>query len=282
MEMPAGLAAPSDIRRLPDSSTEQIYAVAPGAASSDRAAVIHPEGDLSWRQEQRRGRGTVSIASQGNPATTPSHDRSLVALPEPGPLIGQNCTVLLTDVVGFGSQARDDEDRLIIRDALFHMTCMMLQGITGVRSEDRGDGMLTIAWPDVPTWMIIDRLLRRMLPALLEHNRTHNDTARFQLRVAIDVGPVFTDVMGFNGRRIIDTSRLIDAPQFKKAMEASGADLGLITTNFIHETALKHDRDLAGYCQVRVKVKEHRAAAWIKVFDTEVSPHSAPGPALAC
>jgi hypothetical protein len=54
-------------------------------------------------------------------------------------------------VVAFGSVARNDKDRRVIREALFGMTNMMLRGITDVRSEDRGDGLLTVVPPGVPT-----------------------------------------------------------------------------------------------------------------------------------
>ena len=43
-------------------------------------------------------------------------------------LNGENCTVVLTDVVGFGARRRTDKDRLLIREALFRMTHVALHG----------------------------------------------------------------------------------------------------------------------------------------------------------
>jgi class 3 adenylate cyclase len=190
--MPARLSAQRDFRRVPESSTERIDAIGPDTSSSSPTTVIHPEEDLPWHQEHQRESGTVGVVNQGSAVIASPYDHSLVRLAEPRPLIGQNCTVLRTDVVGFSSSARTPKDRYLIRNALFRMTDTMLRGIANVKSEDRGDGMLTVVWPDIPTWMIVDRLLRRMLPALLEYNRTHCDSTRFQLRAAIDVGPVIS------------------------------------------------------------------------------------------
>jgi class 3 adenylate cyclase len=282
MSIPAGLAALSDIRRLPDSSTGHIDGFTPDTWARGLTAPARPDDDLPRHQEPRGEQGVVSITGQSGALIAPPSDRSVMRLAELRPLNGQNCTVLLTDVVKFSSSVRNNKDRLLIRDALFHLTSAMLHGIADVRSEDRGDGILTVVWPDIPTWMVIERLLNWMLPALLEHNHNHDDSTRIQLRAAVDVGPVTSDVMGFSGDAIINVSRLIEAVSFKRAMDVTGASLGVITTRFIYETVLKHDRDLAGYCQVRCKVKNFKEAAWMRVFDSRISPHNDPDPAVAC
>jgi hypothetical protein len=200
----------------------------------------------------------------------------------PWPLSGQNCTVLLTDVVGFSSKTRNDEDRRIIRAALCRMTGTMLQGIADFWSEGRGDGMLTVVWPSIPTRTVIYRLREELLPVLRRHNSIHRDSARFQLRAAIGVGPLFSDAMGPSGDEITTIARLVDAPLFKKAMDMSGASLGVITTRFIYETVIKHDRNLTGYRQVQVDVKTFNGPAWMNVFSVPISPHTDVDPAVAC
>jgi len=199
----------------------------------------------------------------------------------PRPLSGQNCTVLLTDIVGFSSAARTDEDRRIIRDALYGMTNMMLRGIADVWSESRGDGMLTVAWPGVPTAIIIGRLLKELLPALERHNSTHYDPACFQLRAAISVGPLVSDAMGPSGEAITTIARLVEAPLFKQAMDTSGASLGVIATTFVYETVIRHDRSLTGYRQLQVDVKTFNGLAWMNVLGVPVLPHSDPYAAVA-
>jgi class 3 adenylate cyclase len=192
-----------------------------------------------------------------------------------GQLNGENCTIMLTDVVAFSSPSRTNEDQRIVRDALYDMTCMMLQGIADVRSESRGDGILTVVPPSIPTADVLQRLLREMLPALRRHNSTRDGSARFQLRVAVNVGPVTTDTMGVSGKAIIIAARLLAAPLFKKAMDTTGANLGVIASTFVYEAVLMDDKEMRGYSQVRVHVKEFNELAWMKLFD-EASLHSDP------
>lgn len=234
-------------------------------------------------QDYLRRPGAVSVVSQNGRRPIAYVDDDLAVRPMgPWPLNGQNCTVLLTDVVGFSSPARNDDDRRIIRDALFRMTHTMLRGIADVWSEGRGDGMLTVIWPGVPTATVIDRLLKELLPALACHNSTHPDPARFQLRAAISVGPLVSDTMGPSGEVITTIARLVDAPLFKAAMDTSGASLGVIATAFIYESVIKHDRSLTGYCQVRVNVKKFSELAWMRTFETSISPPGDPCAAVAC
>jgi len=72
-------------------------------------------------------------------------------------------------VAGFGSRDRTDDDRRMIREALFSMTHGALQGLPDVWSwDDRGDGVLTVIPPSVPTAKVIQHL-HRELPAILGH-----------------------------------------------------------------------------------------------------------------
>jgi CRP-like cAMP-binding protein len=209
------------------------------------------------------------------PSADGRHDR-LSGRPlaqHPQLLYGENCTVILSDVARFGARTRTDEDRRIIREALFGMTHAVLQGIPDVWSwDDRGDGLLTVIPPSVPTAKVIEYLHKELPVALDEYNRACHDSARIQLRVAVNVGPVATDSMGVSGEAIIVTARLVEAPLLKEAMDRSGASLGVVVSAFIYETAVRHARDLAGYSQVQVDVKETSMTAWMKLFDTKVSP----------
>ena len=185
----------------------------------------------------------------------------------PQVLNGENCTVILSDVTGFGARTRTDEDRRVIREALFSITHAVLQGIPDVWSwDDRGDGLLIVVPPSVPTAKIVEHLHRALPVALEAHNRAYHDSARIQLRVAVNVGPVTSDSMGVSGEAIIVTARLIEAPPFKKAMDTSEACLGVIASTFIYETAIRHFRGLTGYSQVQVDVKESSVTAYMKLF----------------
>jgi CRP-like cAMP-binding protein len=204
------------------------------------------------------------------PAGARFDDALTARLARPGRLNGQHCTILLTDVVAFGSPARNDEDRRIIREALSGMTHMTVRGL-GARSEGRGDGILTVVPSDVPTADIVERLVKELPAALARHNAAVHDSARFQLRVAINVGPVATDTMGISGEAIIIAARLVEAPIFKEAMVRTRADLGIITASFVYDVVIRHSPnpiDLVGYSQVDVRLKDFAASAWVKVFTT--------------
>jgi hypothetical protein len=161
------------------------------------------------------------------------------------------------------------------------MTNVMLRGIADVWSESRGDGMLTVAWPGVPTAIVIGRLLEELLPAVERHISSHWDPACFQLRAAISVGPLVSDAMGPSGEAITTIARLAEAPLFKQAMNTSGASLGVIATTFVYETVIRHDRSLTGYRQLQVDVKTFNGQAWMNVLGMPVVPHSDPYAAVA-
>ena len=197
------------------------------------------------------------------------------------PLNGENCTVFLTDVVEFGSRIRTDGDRLLIRDALFRMTQAAMQEIPGARSEDRGDGFLTVVPPTVSTARVLEQLLKKLPPALGLHNSTQRESAQFKLRLAINVGPVVSD-MGVSGEAIILTARLVEAPRFKKTVTNSTACLGLIASPFVYETVIRHGTnplDVASYSRVPVNVKESDTTAWMRLFEGPPPSPLVPRPA---
>lgn len=190
--------------------------------------------------------------------------------PEP-PFLGENCTIVLTDVVGYGSYQRNDRDRRTIRAA--HQD--MMQATLGdqwkkERTRDRGDGLLVVVPPAFPTITVMERLHRNLPEELRRHNDAHDEPVRFQLRMAVHVGPVTTDAVGWSGEVIIRTARLLDAPVLKEAMASTGASLGVIVSMFVYETAIRHAEDWAGqdsYNEVEAHVKEFRTNAWMQLID---------------
>jgi hypothetical protein len=155
------------------------------------------------------------------------------------PLTGENCTVILTDVVGFGAPDRSDQDRVIVR--LEHLK--MMQASLGPLWEaciweDRGDGLLIVVPPQVPTGKIIECIHRELPDKLRLHNRTYSTHVRIHLRIAVNVGPVTTDQVGMSGEAIIRTARLVEAPPVKEAMATTGCGLGIVVSEFVYETAV--------------------------------------------
>lgn len=206
---------------------------------------------------------TPQVEPVAHPAADGPHRRELA---------GENCTVLLTDVVGFGGLHRDDGDRLIIRQAILDMTRTSLGKLwEQCHTEDRGDGLLIVAPPMILTAQLMERLHRQLPPALKRHNHIYGESVRIQLRIAVNVGPVTTDSFGMSGEAIIRTARLLEAPALKEAMASTRASLGIIASDFVYETAIRHTvdgwMDSHQYDAVRVRVKESDTPAWMQLID---------------
>ena len=196
-------------------------------------------------------------------------------------LNGENCTVFLTDVVGFGARTRTDGDRLLIREALFRMTQQAMQGFPGAQSEDRGDSFLTVVPPEASTARVLDQLTKELPGALERHNGTQGESARFKLRLAVNVGPVVSHMGGVSGEAIIVAARLVEAPSFKRALARSNASLGVIASPFVYETIIRHGSDLrevASFIKVPVEVKETSTTAWMKLFAGPQPSSAVPNP----
>jgi hypothetical protein len=197
--------------------------------------------------------------------------RRLPAGGPPRPLVGENCTVMLTDVVKFGAPGRTDQDRLIIRlSSREIMRASLGRMWRECICEDRGDGLLIVVPPYITTAQVIAPLHRELPGELQWHNRTYSESAHIGLRVAINVGPVTSDGFGMSGEAIIRTARLIEAPAFKDAMEGTSATLGIIASEFVYDAVIRHAAgsvDVKEYRLVDVNVKESSIHGWMQLFD---------------
>lgn len=183
-------------------------------------------------------------------------------------LNGQNCTIVHTDIVGFSHSGRTDEQRRTIKLAQLTMTMKAIAGIYDSCSlEDRGDGVLMVVRPEVPTGQVLGSLLTGLPAELRRHNETFAEALRIQLRIAVDVGPVVSDEIGISGDAIIRTARLLDAPDFKMAMAEQNATLGIMVSTFVYEAAIPHPLGTpAQYVPVQVNVKEASIPAWMHLI----------------
>jgi hypothetical protein len=219
-----------------------------------------------------------AVPGRGGSPGSPAVRGAALRLPAPVPphrFSGENCTVILTDVVGFGAEYRRDLDRSIIREQHLEMMQLTLGPLwRACFHQDRGDGLLLIVPPQVTTTQVMSCLNRELPDRLRLHNRTYAETVRFSLRVAANVGPVTDDDLGWNGESIIRTSRLVESAAFKQAMADSGAALGIMVSPFVYETAIGQVADFvyaAEYEQVTVTNKEFAGWAWMRLADQ--SPH---------
>ncbi|MGH3391690.1 MAG: cyclic nucleotide-binding domain-containing protein [Actinomadura sp.] len=191
----------------------------------------------------------------------------------PPRLYGQNCTIISTDIAGFGALDRTADDRLFIQR---ESVTMMREAFRhadvpwhGCHLRDSGDGMLIVIPPDIPTAKVMVALT--WLTTRLKHyNLRAARGVRIQLRTAVHIGPVATGDTGLTGEALILVARLLDAPVLKQSMARTGALLGVIASAYVYESVVRH-LDVDGYSQVRCKVKESRLIAWMCLSDQALS-----------
>jgi class 3 adenylate cyclase len=185
-------------------------------------------------------------------------------------LTGQNCTIVFTDVVGFGADTRTEFDRLAIRKATARMlgTAVVSPFKDACAWEDRGDGLLIVMYPEVPTAAALERLFTVLPVQLQRHNEGSQPGTRIQLRAAITVGPVTEDAIGLSGKAIISAARMLDSSDFKQAMTQTGSVLGVITSAFVYDLAIDAGSDSPGpWDRAHVSVKEAQFPAWVRLFE---------------
>lgn len=187
--------------------------------------------------------------------------------PAPVRLVGENCTVVFTDVAAFGSPIRNDEHRLTIQRELQKMTYEALQIIWHqCYLGERGDGHLLVVPPSVPTVQVLRALFIALPDALRRHNLLYGAGAQIQLRVALDVGPVTGDESGVSGQVLINAARYVEAPPLKKVMADTNATVGFVISDFVfqnHVSLVECPTDPAGYSRIEVRVKELYKPAWM-------------------
>ena len=140
-----------------------------------------------------------------------------------------NCSILFTDVAGFGNPLRLDPDREVVRAALYEIlrSSFEASGVPwgGCYYEDRGDGAVIVVPPTISTLRVVDPLIPELAARLRQYNRRASEVVLIQLRAALHVGPVGTDAEGLTGQAVISTARILDAPVVKERLADARADL---------------------------------------------------------
>ena len=220
------------------------------------------------------------------PVSVATHEPALsFRRPQSRPFTGENCTVVYTDVVGFSSARRDDHDRLQIRHELAVMTFAALKAVwSECFCDDRGDGLLVVIPPTVPTSKVLEYLLVALPIALKQNNDDCDPGARFQLRAALDVGAVVSDEIGVSGEVIINTKRLLDSQVLKRAIGDSEAPLGLVVSEAVFQYTVKHIRsvtDSAAFQKIRVRAKDRTLPARMSLVSSPLQVPPTQTPLLA-
>jgi CRP-like cAMP-binding protein len=181
-----------------------------------------------------------------------------------------NYSIFATDIVGFGARYRDDDDRRLVREALYGILREVFDASEAPWAacvhEDRGDGALTVVPPEVPTVSLVDPLLVLLAARLKRYNRRAGDSVRIQLRAALHVGPVSADAQGLHGIALIQAARMLDARILKARLAATGADLGFVASAHVYDTVIRQCAGLVepdAYCRIRTQVKESTMTGWM-------------------
>jgi Crp-like helix-turn-helix domain len=240
---------------------------------------------VAWHLNTWRQRGIISTAHRGvtvvDAAGLDKICGSGLLMPAPplpsGPIplssapeASLNCSIFFTDIAEFGDPRRDDDDRRVVRDALYRILPDVFDRSSvpwdQCLHEDRGDGILTIVPPNYSTVSLVDPLVALLAGRLKWYNRQAGPPVRMQLRAALHVGPVYRDMQGLGGHALIHTARMLDAPILKEALASTQADLAFMVSTHIYETVIRHATQLAdpsAYRRVRFQVKESKITSWM-------------------
>jgi class 3 adenylate cyclase len=190
------------------------------------------------------------------------------------PLAGRPipCTITAFDIVGFGDRRRDDEVQVHVRAELYRVLrdAFAQSGIPwhACHREDRGDGVLVVAPPQVPTESFASPLTGWVRAGLRRHNRLSSDIAQIRLRMAVHTGQVRFDAHGVAGQALVHAYRLLEAPVFKTMLASTRGELGLIVSDRVYDDVIRHATGLIEpelYDDVTVSLKETLTRAWVHV-----------------
>ncbi|WP_285751580.1 hypothetical protein [Lentzea sp. NBRC 105346] len=147
-----------------------------------------------------------------------------------------------------------------------------------------GDSVTIVAEAAVASSRLIaDFILREVLVALEDENRSRAAGYRLRLRMAVAAGEVVLDPPHVAGDAVVLAARLRDSQALRDAMSAAPQrNLGLIVSDRVYQDVVSHgERGLGAkrFDPVPVSVKPFRGQGWIHVPEGEPAPPPAPAPA---
>ena len=196
-------------------------------------------------------------------------------------------TCVAFDIVAFGTRF-DDEVQVFVHRNLYEILELAFEraGVswTASRREDRGDGALIIVPPATAPSALVGPLVTELTTCLRRYNKLVAEAAQIRLRMAVHYGPVYADPNGLVGTSLVHLYLMLDAPAFRRTLSASGADLGVVTSERLYRDVIEPDRatpPVGCYRPIEVNLKETRSPAWVYVPDDPASAavHDLPVPA---
>jgi hypothetical protein len=186
-----------------------------------------------------------------SPATDPTH-----------------CGMVTIDIAEFSG--RDPEVQVHLRDAVYRIAenACAAAGVPWDRChvEDRGDGLLLIAPPDVSVKTLLDPLITHVHARLRTYGKTASAAAELRLRIAVHAGYVRFDAHGATGPHVIHLFRLVDAPSVKAEFTRHGGDCVVVVSDYLYQEVILPGPGLldpASFVPVVIENKETHGLAWI-------------------
>jgi hypothetical protein len=185
-------------------------------------------------------------------------------------------TIMVVDIAESTHPVRTNDDRLVIRDAMYDALAAAFgrHDWQRCRREDRGDGVLILAPPEIPKARLVTGLPGRLEAALAQHNSAMEErggeraaATQVGLRVAVHAGEVTFDKHGVVGAAIDHTFRLVDAPPLKAALAGSMEACALVVSEWFYSDVVYHHQEARPeiYRNVGCEVKGARLSAWLRV-----------------
>jgi hypothetical protein len=180
-------------------------------------------------------------------------------------------TILAVDVERFSDQRRADPDRVRVHDSLYEVLNQALNesGIDfdSCYHEDRGDGVIILAPPDIPKVRFSADLPYRLATILRQHNQTHPAPEHIRLRMAVNAGEIYFDAHGAVSDALNKTYRLLDSAPLKNTLQRTSDVLVLIISPWFYEQVIWHSENFRPdiYFPVIVDHKETETVAWVTV-----------------
>lgn len=180
-------------------------------------------------------------------------------------------TILAVDVERFSDLSRTDPQRVRVHDGLYKLLDQAL-GESGIDfgscyREDRGDGVIILAPPEIPKVHFSAELPNRLATVLRQHNQAHPDPEHIRLRMAVNVGEIYFTAHGVVSDDLNKTYRLLDSEPLKDALKKTSGALAAIFSPWFYETVIWHSENFRPdiYFPVLVDKKETETVAWVTV-----------------
>ncbi|MFB9925473.1 tetratricopeptide repeat protein [Amycolatopsis halotolerans] len=180
-------------------------------------------------------------------------------------------TILVADVEGFSDRSRTNRNQLSVRDAMYQTLRRAFReaGIPweACYHEDRGDGVLVLAPPEVPKAAFTESLPGAIVETLEVHNRVAAAEEQIRLRLAVHAGEVHYDQHGVTSNAVVLAFRLVDSPALKSALAGSSSVLAMMVSTWFFDEVVRHSQ--SGRAEnsrpFAVPLREGRTTGWVSL-----------------